>query len=408
MSNTLESPMLSVVIPVKNNSGTLQYTLNTVLNQKYANLQIVVSNNSMQEDIYHLVQSINDNRVKYICPDHKMNFSEDWEFALSGADGDYVTFLGDDDGVLLDAYSYGMQNIINYSIEAFVWKKLNYNWPNHLISSNRNLLEGESEPVLQRVITKRALKLLAKFKYRYNELPCIYNSIVSKQAIDKIRMQSPGEKFFSGVIPDVYSSIVLSTVIKEHIFASFPLTLNGASDKSSGVMQGISNISKEQKDQISDVLTSGNHYHRDIGDFSSSIASIVMGEFLLAKSILNNLPDPSWRAYVKYLAYEAKTAVQSEKIRASAQYTKKKRKLLFLRLNIKKNTNDNFRNNKFEGAMVLPEQVVDNVETAAELFYSLVPNDSKVIFRTNTTILKSWLSKSYAMLVMLYRNFHVS
>ena len=38
-------------------------------------------------------------------------------------------------------------------------------------------------------------------------------------------------KVLFGVIPDVYSSIVLASEIKKYLFATFPLTINGASEK---------------------------------------------------------------------------------------------------------------------------------------------------------------------------------
>ena len=54
-SNRFRTPLLSVVIPVKHNSGTLKYTLQTVLNQDYTNLQVVISNNSMQMEVKNLI-----------------------------------------------------------------------------------------------------------------------------------------------------------------------------------------------------------------------------------------------------------------------------------------------------------------------------------------------------------------
>ena len=334
-------PLLSVVIPVKYNSGTLKYTLQTALNQDYTNLQVVISNNSMQTEVKNLIDEFSDSRLKYICPKDLMNFSGDWEFALDAADGDYVTFLGDDDGILPGALSYAMKSITFNNVDAFTWRKLNYNWPNHIIKDERNLVTGNSEQQLVKIDAKKALKLLAYFKFRYNELPCIYNSIVHKKAIESIKAQSEGGKFFSGVIPDVYSSIVLASEIKKYLFATFPLTINGASEKSSGVMQGLKKINLEQKNLISDVLNSGERYHKDIGPFSSSIASIVLGEYLLAKSIKFgfNGPDPSWLSYVNYLVYEARSSDNPQRILAAAEYTTKARKLpslVFIASSVKK------------------------------------------------------------------------
>ena len=277
----MRDPLLSIVIPVKLNSGTLKSTLKTVLNQNYSNIQIIVSDNSDQCIVKDIVSEFDDNRIKHIVPKRtSINFSEDWEFALSGADGDYVTFLGDDDGALPNAYSLGMSYILNNDIDAFTWRKINYNWPDHLLPEFRSAMSGESSPEIQKIDARKALKLLSKFKIGYNTLPCIYNSIVSMKDVKFVINKTRQKKFFSGSIPDVYSGIALSSVIKKYYYASFPLTVNGASAKSSGVIQGKSNLSKKQKEQIVDVLSSKQRYHRDIGGFSTSIASIVMGEYL--------------------------------------------------------------------------------------------------------------------------------
>ena len=61
-------PVISVIIPVKNNYDTFTYTLNTVLKQDYPQLQIVVSNNSLDTNIKSHILSIEDERIKYIAP----------------------------------------------------------------------------------------------------------------------------------------------------------------------------------------------------------------------------------------------------------------------------------------------------------------------------------------------------
>ena len=48
----MNNPLLSVIIPVKNNTNTLEYTLKTVLAQDYSNLQIIVSNELKKDNRY--------------------------------------------------------------------------------------------------------------------------------------------------------------------------------------------------------------------------------------------------------------------------------------------------------------------------------------------------------------------
>ena len=71
---------------------------------------------------------------------------------MDAADGDYVTF-GDDDGILPGALSYAMKSITFNNVDA-LHGKLNYNWPNHIIKDERNLVTGNSEQQLVKIDAK--------------------------------------------------------------------------------------------------------------------------------------------------------------------------------------------------------------------------------------------------------------
>lgn len=109
---------LSVVIPVKDNNGTLEYTLRSALEQDYQNLEVIVSNNSRQKSIRDLASKLTDPRVVLVEPEIEMRFSEDWEFALSNITGDYVTVQGDDDAIVPSRLNVASQIIKNYELSA--------------------------------------------------------------------------------------------------------------------------------------------------------------------------------------------------------------------------------------------------------------------------------------------------
>jgi glycosyltransferase involved in cell wall biosynthesis len=404
----MKKPLLSVVIPVKLNTGTLEYTVKTVLNQTYSNIQIVISNNSDQDYVRNLISKFNDKRIKIITPKKtNINFRADWEFALNGADGDYVTFLGDDDGVLPNAYSLGMSYILNHDVNAFTWKKINYNWPDHLVEESRNLLIGDSKPEVQKINAKKALRQLAKFRIGYNTLPCIYNSIVSMDDIRSVIDQSKQKVFFYGPIPDVYSGIALSTVVGQYYFASFPLTINGASVKSSGVIQGEPSLEKSQKDKIIDIINAKSSYHEDIGEFSSSIVSIIMGEYMLARKNIDDFPGPkpSWYVYVKRLLRESKTSKNSKDIIKSARYTAKKRGfiMLFLFYKIDLNLASKVSTCFFNGKINLPPKTINNIEDVSLLLTGLIPDIQDVKIINWKSIVSQWLHDSRKIIIDLYR-----
>ena len=369
-----ENLKYSIVIPTKLARDTIKETLKTVLSQSYENFEVVISDASQSDILKTYLRTLDDKRIKYVRPDSAKTISDDWDFALKAATGDLVTFLGDDDGLIPGALEYANRLFSYHTCDAITWKKINYNWPDHIIDYQKNTFEGQSEPVLSIVNARRALKLLADFRLGYARLPCIYNSFIKMENINFIRKNSKDGKFFSGVIPDVYSSIAIAACINNYVYASFPLSVNGASSSSSGVMQGIPKIEKKQKNMISDVLNSHTKYHKDIGKFNTSIGAIVMGEYLLAKENLCklNFPKPSWNKYVKYLFHEAKSSKTPELIIKAATFTIAAR-------NIKCRIPKNFtkpRNPQcsFNGRLELPEEMIGDVYQASILCKSLIPD----------------------------------
>ena len=189
------------------------------------------------------------------------------------------------------------------------------------------------------------------------------------------------------------------------MFSNFPLTVNAASNKSSGVIQGESSHTEDQKSQISDALYSGDKYHKDIGSFSSSIYAIVMGEYLLAKDNLINtkLPKPNWRSYVSRLIKEALLSKNTEAIMASAKHTIRSRRML-MRIpkvkSIKSDSNENYYNIRLK----LPKNIINNVDSFSELIRYTIPLKSEIQEKENFILLRNWLSYSKKTFAQIYRN----
>ena len=405
----IESPKISVVIPTKYAGQSIYATIDTVLSQSYHNYELIISDASYSSELSKVITNKNNSRIRYVNPRRNLSFSDDWNFALEASTGEYVTFIGDDDALLPTALEFFVTALFKTKISAFVWNKINYNWPNHLLPDQRNIMVGESSPILYTVSAAKALRLASKFRLGYAKLPCIYNSIVSRQTIENIRKLSPGNSFFCGVVPDVYSSIAIAASIEKYIYAMFPLSVNGAAKHSSGVKQGVPNLSEDLKKTIPDVLSSGNRYHPDIGPFSSSVASIVMGEYLIAKSILKefHFPEPNWRNYITYMTREAKGSNQAERILNAARHTKRRRGIrLFVPDCMPRSGNDvvYYSNSYFQGRLALDDSVVGDVRDAAKLFGCLVPrefalNDRLVIYTMAKVFVKEIVNK----LVLLYQ-----
>ena len=65
--------MISIVIPVKNRSEKLKRSIQSVLNQTYTDIEILVVDDKSSEDLKVVVNDFKDNRIKYILNQSKVS-----------------------------------------------------------------------------------------------------------------------------------------------------------------------------------------------------------------------------------------------------------------------------------------------------------------------------------------------
>jgi predicted O-linked N-acetylglucosamine transferase (SPINDLY family)/predicted SAM-dependent methyltransferase/glycosyltransferase involved in cell wall biosynthesis len=92
-------PLVSVCIPTYNGEKFLEETLNTVLNQTYSNLEIIISDDNSKDRTIEISKSF---REKLACEfsiiEHEQyGLSQNWNYCISQAKGKYVKFVFQDD-----------------------------------------------------------------------------------------------------------------------------------------------------------------------------------------------------------------------------------------------------------------------------------------------------------------------
>jgi hypothetical protein len=225
-------PFFTVVVPTRERSETLRHALATMVAQDYPDLEILVSDNASEDDTAEVVASFRDPRVRYVRAPARLSMSRNWEFALSHVRRGFVTYVGDDDGLLPNALHDAAGLLAAEKVPALVWKKVQYHWPSHSIETTRGLL---SVPLENRLFVCRAKDVLrdaARFWTPYFYLPSVYNSLVELDAFRRV-MSRTGD-FFGSMTPDVYSAFALPSAIDTYLLTTRPLTVNGASGRSNG------------------------------------------------------------------------------------------------------------------------------------------------------------------------------
>ncbi len=88
--------LVSVILPVYNNEGTVLQTVDSVLNQSHEGLQLIIVNDGSTDRSVDLIKSIQDERVIVINQGNK-GVSAARNLGFQQATGEYIAFIDADD-----------------------------------------------------------------------------------------------------------------------------------------------------------------------------------------------------------------------------------------------------------------------------------------------------------------------
>ena len=106
-------PFFSIVIPTFNRSDLFPYAVQSVLDQTFADFEIIVSDNCSGDDTAQVARQFRDRRFKYVKTPRHFTIADNWEFARSHAVGKLIFMLSDDDALLpaaLERFAYEARN----------------------------------------------------------------------------------------------------------------------------------------------------------------------------------------------------------------------------------------------------------------------------------------------------------
>jgi glycosyltransferase involved in cell wall biosynthesis len=160
--------------------------------------------------------------------------SDHWDFALLHAAGDYILFVGDDDGILPGALDTLEASIFATHGLAYCWPRPTYVWP----------IDGKPPRVDFLPPTTQAsevnLENLARLAvsmggWRWYLIPCMYHSALARRIPDSIREKTG--RVFHSTQPDLFMSMAVPVFAKTAINLGYWVSVTGRSEKSnSGIM----------------------------------------------------------------------------------------------------------------------------------------------------------------------------
>ncbi len=231
---TSRDVQFSVVVPTRNRPDTLQSTLRTCVDQAWDSYEIIVSDNqSAGYETQTVTERLNCPRLQYYRTPAPLAMSDNWEFGLSKASGEYVIVLGDDDGLLPDSLPKIDQLLQATQAKLLRWDRVDYYWPSCRLEGSANRLRiplGECREDLdgRKVITDVAGDTVA-----FTQLPTLYGGIAHRDLIAEFRRAA--RRVFSGTSPDVYAGFGLAYLAREYVSVSCPMSIMGLSGHSNGL-----------------------------------------------------------------------------------------------------------------------------------------------------------------------------
>ncbi|HSR19164.1 MAG TPA: glycosyltransferase family 2 protein [Ignavibacteriaceae bacterium] len=95
--NIVEYPFISVIIPTLNRGEFIKKNIDCVLSQTYQNFEIIVVDDGSEDNTKEIINSIEDNRIKYIKHPKNLGAAAARNTGIKAACGKWIAFLDSDD-----------------------------------------------------------------------------------------------------------------------------------------------------------------------------------------------------------------------------------------------------------------------------------------------------------------------
>jgi glycosyltransferase involved in cell wall biosynthesis len=229
----MPSPRFSVVIPTRERADTLQHTLRTCLEQDFDDYEVIVCDNCSSPATRGVVEASRSQRVRYFRSDRPLAMSASWELAVSRARGEYVTVLGDDDGLMPYALRELDALARRHGSAAIHWHRGLYTWPTMAVAADANLLRLPLDRWVAEHDGRARIASAIRFETVPDTLPMIYNAVIRRDLIERHRLEAG--PLFPNLYPDVYSGFAFAYLAGKYLSVGIPMNLAGLSGKSNGV-----------------------------------------------------------------------------------------------------------------------------------------------------------------------------
>lgn len=229
----MKNPRFSVVIPTRERADTLRFTLQTCLDQSFDDYEIVVCDNCSSPATKAVVDSFASRRIVYHRSPTPLCMGDNWNLAYGLARGRYLTYIGDDDGLMPHAFSQLDALIRHHDVKAIRWDYALYSWPNVARSDLADYLQLSMSRRQRWLEGRQAIRDVAAGRLAATFLPNVYHSLVARDVLEEIRIRTG--RVFASYCPDTYTSFAVAYLVDAYPSLSAPMSVSGFSGSSNNI-----------------------------------------------------------------------------------------------------------------------------------------------------------------------------
>ncbi len=132
-------PLISICIPAYNAEKFINETLESILNQTYQNLEIIITDDCSKDQTVSIINSFSDKRIKFYQNEKNLGVEGNWNKALQQATGKYCKMMGADDILYSNCISEQLNVFENAENKDVV-----------LVTSHKNVINQDGKLIMTR------------------------------------------------------------------------------------------------------------------------------------------------------------------------------------------------------------------------------------------------------------------
>jgi len=239
-------PRFSIVVPTRQRPHTLPYTLASILNQDHDSFEVIVADNASSSETRAVVEAINSPKIRYVRSDSPLTIAANWMRGLAATRGEWITYLGDDDGLMPSALRDVDAIIATHAVESIGYYRGTYAWPCADDTGEANLLQFLISDNVQVMAARDALAAMMQTPGSWS-IPMLYHGWISRTLLN--RAAASGDIFVSNY-PDTFAGILLAAHTDYFATVEAPLSISGYSATSGSMRWLQTSHGKETKDEV--------------------------------------------------------------------------------------------------------------------------------------------------------------